>query len=644
MIAAADYAIEDAKRIDIRAVASSLGVQLARGGRTAFCPLGHSRGPSGGSPSLSLSQKDGVGLWHCHSCSEGGSAIDLVMAVKGVEIREALEFLGHPLPVPPNLEPLPPPKPEIPYARRRLAVEAFTAELPPLDEFGLQWIKEHKGILPVVAERFGLRCIEERSGNAAMVAAIHATDAETAIALGLAQEGKGSGNLYCPRGYGYWIVIPYLDSHGHCGHLQFRRVHRSGDAVNAGDKWRHLGGVDVPYPFNVAALESDNPWFVEGAFDSMRLEQDGVPAVGLPGTGWLKRPDRMDATARRCKGRPVLALDADQPGRDATDRLLPEMQARGVRPMLIRWPAGWGADSDHKDWCDIFALDGGVPEVTDPDAVPLVTFATLLQEGGEKRVSEALGERVVVQHESGIRSLDEVLCVGAQDLVILGARPGGFKTHLMLGWLRHLGLNGKACGMVSCEMPRDGLAERIADAELNLNKRKLPDAGAIEMDLARAMEAWQTAHSVFIEFPGRELDVVADSVRRMAGNGAVLVGVDHAQHINVKRAKGIFDRLDAVGRMMDELCDELGIAIILGSQMARGTVGKEKAPTIDGLKGSGTLEEVADAVLLTKPDDRNVEMIVDKQRSGVQGTAACYLPKPFGWLVDAPPKLPGGRR
>src|SRR5260370_1429281 len=32
--------------------------------------------------------------WHCHGCGIGGSAIDLVMATRGVQVRDALEELA----------------------------------------------------------------------------------------------------------------------------------------------------------------------------------------------------------------------------------------------------------------------------------------------------------------------------------------------------------------------------------------------------------------------------------------------------------------------------------------------------------------------------------------------------------------------
>ena len=40
----------------------------------------------------------GIERWHCHGCGAGGTAIDLVMAVRRVDVREALEASRRPSP------------------------------------------------------------------------------------------------------------------------------------------------------------------------------------------------------------------------------------------------------------------------------------------------------------------------------------------------------------------------------------------------------------------------------------------------------------------------------------------------------------------------------------------------------------------
>jgi putative DNA primase/helicase len=67
-----------------------VGVSLseaARKGRDAPCPI------CGGKDRFRFSNKDGLGLWYCHGCSEGGDGVKLVMKVKGVDFKGAAKLI-----------------------------------------------------------------------------------------------------------------------------------------------------------------------------------------------------------------------------------------------------------------------------------------------------------------------------------------------------------------------------------------------------------------------------------------------------------------------------------------------------------------------------------------------------------------------
>lgn len=66
---------------------SALGFGVNTRTRRAPCIL------HGGSNASSFSWRDD-GLWHCHSCGEGGGKITLVRAVRRCGFREAVEFLA----------------------------------------------------------------------------------------------------------------------------------------------------------------------------------------------------------------------------------------------------------------------------------------------------------------------------------------------------------------------------------------------------------------------------------------------------------------------------------------------------------------------------------------------------------------------
>lgn len=87
-------AIVDA--VDLWSLADEL-LGPARGGarsRMWPCPSpGHSQ--TGRTPPVSVFvARNGEQRWHCHGCGAGGTAVDLVMAVRAVGVREALEELA----------------------------------------------------------------------------------------------------------------------------------------------------------------------------------------------------------------------------------------------------------------------------------------------------------------------------------------------------------------------------------------------------------------------------------------------------------------------------------------------------------------------------------------------------------------------
>ena len=61
--------------------------EAARKGRDAPCPI------CGGKDRFRFSNKDGLGLWYCHGCGEGGDGVKLVMLAKGVDFKGAAKLI-----------------------------------------------------------------------------------------------------------------------------------------------------------------------------------------------------------------------------------------------------------------------------------------------------------------------------------------------------------------------------------------------------------------------------------------------------------------------------------------------------------------------------------------------------------------------
>jgi putative DNA primase/helicase len=83
-------AITDRCRGKWPSILMGVGVSMteaARKGRDAPCPI------CGGNDRFRFSNKDGLGLWYCHGCGEGGDGVKLVMRVKGVDFKGAAKLI-----------------------------------------------------------------------------------------------------------------------------------------------------------------------------------------------------------------------------------------------------------------------------------------------------------------------------------------------------------------------------------------------------------------------------------------------------------------------------------------------------------------------------------------------------------------------
>lgn len=82
--------------VDLAALADELlGEHAGRGSSQSWACPSPTHAQTGRTPPVAIFRShQGEERWHCHGCGEGGTAIDLVMATRSVDVRRALEFLG----------------------------------------------------------------------------------------------------------------------------------------------------------------------------------------------------------------------------------------------------------------------------------------------------------------------------------------------------------------------------------------------------------------------------------------------------------------------------------------------------------------------------------------------------------------------
>lgn len=312
--------------VDISALADEL--LGPRGGTQASpswpCPVS-THAQTGRTPPVSLYLgRRGDQRWACHGCGAGGTAIDMVMAAHGVDVRRALELLAIRSEGPRRLLPAailrPAPNTPDPDALRALDeyVGACARRLwRPAGRSVLTWLIECRGVPPEVLEH-------------------NLVGADP----GPGVQDRPAG---VPRRSG--AVLPVLQD-GRAVYAQLRRLHPGPGQPRYLSVARQLApnpGLARYRPH----LDRGGPLVVtEGPIDALAAAAGGYAAAAVLGVGGLgPKVARMLADERRGV---VVALDADEAGRAGAERLVALMQEVGApRPVVLAVPreagdlAGW---------------------------------------------------------------------------------------------------------------------------------------------------------------------------------------------------------------------------------------------------------------------------------------------------------------
>ena len=236
--------------------------------------------------------------------------------------------------------------------------------------------------------------------------------------------------------------------------------------------------------------------------------------------------------------------------------------------------------------------------------------------------------------QSGYSDLDKyIVGFGKGDLVIVGARPGVGKTSFCL----NLGANiakksKKAVCMFSLEMSAEQLVSRLLAAEGMVDSYRMR-SGKLEggdwEKLAIAASTLSETEIYIDDTTGVNVTAMKGKLRRIKNLGLVIV--DYLQLMETEKKRKDGSRVNEVAeitRGLKIMGKELGVPIIVCSQLSRGTDKEKKRPVLSDLRESGSIEQDADMVIFLSrdyygedPDKANlVEVIIAKNRHGETGT------------------------
>lgn len=254
---------------------------------------------------------------------------------------------------------------------------------------------------------------------------------------------------------------------------------------------------------------------------------------------------------------------------------------------------------------------------------------------------------------TGLKVLDRALHGFQRGCVyILAARPGMGKSAFMLNIARKTAKLGNSVLIISLEMTRRSLVDRMVIAESGVNAsdyksgRLIPDevySMGIALDnISRLPIHVNDTASMTIQ------QIKAQSKKLKRRESCDLILIDYLQLIDMQQLNGKSknDEVAACSRAIKVMAKDLDIPVVLLSQLNRDVEKRsDKIPMLSDLRDSGAIEQDADAVLFihresyyTDTADRNSGVIrVAKNREECQGDVRFWVSSDVTDFRDEPP-------
>ena len=220
--------------------------------------------------------------------------------------------------------------------------------------------------------------------------------------------------------------------------------------------------------------------------------------------------------------------------------------------------------------------------------------------------------------QTGMSRLDWTLC-GMQpgQLLVVGARPSVGKTAFALSIILHLIKQGIAVTLVSLEMSKQEITQRLMCMESKVNLQKARHGrtlcGLSEEVLGRLVESGNRMMAekwplYIIEGGGITSDSLGLVVSRERSQRKIgLLVVDYLQLLPASRATATHNRtaqITDLSRCMKVVAMTEQIPVLALSQLNRAAESREgKRPRMTDLRESGSIEQDADVVMLLHRED-----------------------------------------
>ncbi len=241
----------------------------------------------------------------------------------------------------------------------------------------------------------------------------------------------------------------------------------------------------------------------------------------------------------------------------------------------------------------------------------------------------------------GVNALDRAVPLRGGQSVVLAAQPGHGKSSLALQAATATAeiLGAGSVAVINLEMPAAQVGRIVLARGIKASARAI-ETGVLSPDQMAAAEA-EIAHrqsqDIYFHAPDERctVDQVCAWIRqrhvRSAGRLSLVV-IDYLQLIDAKGRQTEYDRISEASRALKRIANHLNVCVLLLSQFNRdgskserdpsGRVKGNPEPRMQDLRGSGSIEQDADAIVFiwppyeTETPDLPCTLKVAKNRAG----------------------------
>lgn len=236
----------------------------------------------------------------------------------------------------------------------------------------------------------------------------------------------------------------------------------------------------------------------------------------------------------------------------------------------------------------------------------------------------------------------------AEDVIIIGARPSIGKTALGISMMQNIIARDIPVGFISAEMSQRQIMTRMISQRTRIDGSTIRSGKYTTENRQKLYEAthyYETRKFYIDDTPNITLNALIASARHMKIHfGVKIIFIDYIGLITVTKDGPVWELVTEISKSLKALARELKIPVVALCQLGREA--EENKPNISNLRGSGSVEQDADLVILLNGERdltcyRNTnpflerDLTLAKHRNGPCGKVYLDFEKEFTIFTEA---------